>query len=100
MAVSRRIRIAFWTITAVLLLAPLVGTEIYLRHLGLGDPILFYANDTYRYAPRPNQHQARQRGAEVTIDSKGLRGTKDWTSPADATILFIGDSVTWAGTYI
>ncbi len=100
MAASRRTRIAFWTIAVVLLLAPLAGAEIYLRHLGLGDPILFYTNDTYRYAPQPNQRQSRQRGAEVTIDSKGLRGVKDWTSPADLKILFIGDSVTWAGTYI
>jgi lysophospholipase L1-like esterase len=36
----------------------------------------------------------------VTIDSKGLRSTRDWTSRADAKILFIGDSITWGGTYI
>jgi lysophospholipase L1-like esterase len=42
----------------------------------------------------------RQHGAVVTLDSKGLRSTTDWTQPADAKILFIGDSVTWGGTFI
>jgi hypothetical protein len=100
MPVSRRTRLVFWMMLAALLLAPAAGAEIYLRSLGLGDPILFYTNDTYRYAPQPNQRQSRWRGAEVTIDSKGLRGVEDWTTRADVKILFVGDSVTWAGTYI
>ena len=83
-----------------LVLAPIVVAEAVLRYLGLGNPILYYTNASYRYAQQPNQKQARRRGATVTIDSKGLRAAKDWTSPADAKILFVGDSVTWAGTYI
>ena len=91
---------AFWIIAALLIVTPVVLAELYLRSLGLGNPILFYANASYRFAPQPNQQQLRQRGARVTIDSKGLRSTTDWADPADAKLLFIGDSVTWGGTYI
>lgn len=79
---------------------PITAAEIFLRSVGLGDPILFYTNQTYRMAPQPDQKTERLKGAKVTIDSKGLRSERDWTSPADAKILFIGDSITWGGTYI
>lgn len=36
----------------------------------------------------------------MTIDSRRLRSTTVWSAQADAKILFVGDSVTWAGTYI
>jgi lysophospholipase L1-like esterase len=92
--------VAFWFIAGLLICTPIVLAEFYLRSVGLGNPILFYANASYRFAPQPNQQQLRRRGATVTIDSKGLRSTTDWTDPADAKLLFIGDSVTWGGTYI
>jgi len=97
---SKGARVLFWIIVVALVCAPVVGAELLLRHAGLGHPILFYANASYRYAAQPNQHQVRQGGARVTIDSKGLRAVTDWTTPADDKILFIGDSVTWGGTYI
>ena len=93
-------RAVFWLMTVALICAPIGLAEAYLRYVGLGNPILYYVNASYRYAPLPNQSQSRRRGAAVTIDSKGLRNTRDWSDPADAKILFIGDSVTWAGTYI
>jgi GDSL-like Lipase/Acylhydrolase family len=97
---TRPKRAVFATLMVVLLLAPVVLAEILLRSSGLGHPILFYTNASYRIAPQPNQKQLRLRGASVTLDSKGLRGVKDWTRSADVKILFVGDSVTWAGTYI
>lgn len=97
---SRLKRVIFWLIIGVVIGMPLVLSELYLRSAGLGSPILFYANASYRFAPQPNQRQVRQRGAHVSLDSKGLRNTADWSAPADAKILFIGDSVTWGGTYI
>jgi hypothetical protein len=90
----------FWLILAALAFVPVGLAEVYLRSIGLGHPILFYANASYRFAPQPDQKQVRLRGAAVTIDSKGLRGTRDWTDHADAKVLFVGDSVTWGGTYI
>lgn len=86
---------------ALLLAAtPLVVAELYLRSIGAGDPILYYTNSSYRYALKPNQKNLGQRGAMTTIDSKGLRGVRDWTTPADGKILFIGASATWGGTYV
>jgi lysophospholipase L1-like esterase len=97
---SRTARSLFWILVLLLLAAPLVLAEIYLRAIGLGDPILYSANSSYRYAPRPNQKHVGQRAATITLDSKGLRGTRDWTAPADGKILFIGASITWGGSYI
>jgi hypothetical protein len=91
---------SLWLIMIGLVCSPVVLAEVYLRSAGLGYPLLFYANASYRFALVPNQKQLRQRGATVTVDSKGLRSTKDWSDSADAKILFIGDSVTWGGTYI
>jgi hypothetical protein len=84
----------------LLVASPLVIAELYLRRIGLGDPVLYYTNSSYRYALQPNQKHSGQRGAMITIDSKGLRGVKDWTAPADEKILFIGASGTWGGTYV
>jgi hypothetical protein len=92
--------LVFWIVLPLLLVVPLVLAELYLRSIGLGDPILYYADFSFRYAPRPNQKHVGQEGAAVTLDSKGLRGTKEWTAPADGKILFMGASVTWGGTYI
>ena len=90
----------FWSMAVLLVCAPIGLAELYLRTRGLGYPILYYANASYRFAVQPNQKQLRLRGASVTIDSKGLRSTRDWSDAAAAKILFIGDSVTWGGTYI
>jgi hypothetical protein len=97
---SRSKQAVYWIILVVLVCAPVALAELVLRSAGLGYPILFYTNASYRFAPQPNQRQPRQKGAKVTIDSKGLRAVKDWTSPADGKLLFVGDSVTWGGTYI
>src|SRR5262245_54791260 len=97
---TRMRRVAYWLVIAAIVVSPVVAAEVVLRHAGLGHPILFQANWASRFAPAPNQSQVRRRGAKVTIDSQGLRAIKDWTSPAQGKILFIGDSVTWGGTYI
>jgi hypothetical protein len=93
-------RLVFSIVVLILLAIPFVLAEVYLRSIGGGDPILYYGNTSYRYAPRPNQKHGKPGGAVVTLDSKGLRGVKDWTLPADGKILFIGASVTWGGTQI
>jgi len=97
---SRLRRFFFWIILLTLLAAPVILAEGYLRSIGVGTPMLFYAESSYRYAPRPNQKQVGPHGAAITLDSKGLRGVKEWTAPADAKILFIGASATWGGNYI
>lgn len=89
---------AFLLVSVVLTLFVLeYGVRFF---LGLGTPVL-YANDIYfGYAPIPDQQVKRRFGATVSIDSFGLRGVGDWSNPADFRILFLGDSVTYGGSYI
>lgn len=93
-------RLAFWSVIAVFLALPVALAEMALRMIGLGDPVVYYRNASYRYAPEPNQAMTRRNAARITIDSHGLRATTDWGAPADRRILFIGDSVTWGGTAV
>jgi len=92
--------IIYSLVLIAIVLLPLVLAELCLRYIGLGDPILYYTNSSYRFAPFPNQRKQRLAGSWVTIDSFGLRGTKSWGDKTDFRILFVGDSVTWAGTGI
>jgi lysophospholipase L1-like esterase len=94
------VRLFFWFLLPVLLLLPFVAAEIYLRSIGVGDPVLYYGNTSYRFAPWPNQKHVGLNGAMTTIDSKGFRGVKEWTAPAYGKILFIGSSITWGGPSI
>lgn len=94
---KRKVLLAL-AVVGSLVLIMVVATELYLRNLGLGDPILYYTNSSYGYAPVPNQRRQRFNGSWVSIDSYGLRGVEDWGADADSHILFIGDSVTWSGT--
>lgn len=85
-------------LSVIFLCLTLIALEFVLRWLGLGDPVLYRPNASYRYAVLPDQHKERIQGAKVTIDSYGLRTVEDWAEPDSLKILFIGDSVTWGGT--
>lgn len=67
---------------------------------GLGEPLIHESNKLFGYRPRPNQEVQRQRGAVIRTNNIGLRNNDDWDAdPADK-ILFLGDSVTYGGSYI
>jgi hypothetical protein len=72
--------------------------EVALRLIGLGNPLIYRENVLYGYELIENQKERRQRGATVTINHKGLRSTTDWDGKNK--ILFVGDSVTYGGSYI
>lgn len=96
---------ALWTataiFTAVILLICVVIVEFGLRMVGLGDPMVYEHNPAYGYAPRPNQQKERLRGSMITVNESGLRSRESWTAAEGQTrVLFLGDSVTWGGTYI
>ena len=80
---------------------PILAAEIYLKYVGLGDPIIYDKNYVYGYAPRPNQKKLRIRNSTVTINDVGLRSLKNWKMNRDKKkIIFFGDSVTYGGSYI
>lgn len=74
--------------------------EFLLKFIGLGKPIIYKTNLSYRYAPMPNQSVDRFNGSKVTINSAGLRATQEWNIVNNNKILFFGDSVTYGGSYI
>ena len=75
-------------------------SEFLLRLYGLGTPVIYDTNISYRYAPKPNQSVTRFKGSRVTINKDGLRATKDWDNKNNHKLLFFGDSVTYGGSYI
>ncbi len=74
-------------------------TEFYLKKKGLGDPVRYDSNILYGYSPKPNQKKKRIKNSYVTINDAGLRSINSWNSKKKK-ILFLGDSVTYGGSYI
>lgn len=74
-------------------------TEVYLQNKGLGDPVRYDSSILYGYSPKPNQKKKRLTGSYVTINDVGLRSINSWKSEKKK-ILFLGDSVTYGGSYI
>ena len=74
-------------------------TEVYLKNKGLGDPVRYDSSILYGYSPKPNQKKKRLEGSYVTINEVGLRSVSSWNSKKKK-ILFLGDSVTYGGSYI
>jgi hypothetical protein len=84
------------------LLIILVLTEFTLRFFfGLGNPVRYDSNPLYGYRPLPNQEISRYLGAKLKFNNLGLRADKDWDySKKDNKILFLGDSVTYGGSFV
>jgi hypothetical protein len=89
---------------AVALAAALLlgATELALRALGLGRPVLYDNRLAWGYRPLPEQTRSRWRGARVHVNALGVRGPDvAATRPSGtARLLFLGDSVTWGGSYV
>lgn len=78
----------------------LISLEFAARLFGLGNPILYNAHPIYGYRPAPNQDLVRQ-GHHIKTNNLGLRAEADWDpSLQHHKILFLGDSVTYGGSYI
>jgi lysophospholipase L1-like esterase len=74
-------------------------TEIFLRYQGFGTPIIYEKSYQYGYAPAPNQKLIRFNNKNVTIDSNGFRIGSSKNNTYNK-IYFLGDSVTYGGSYI
>jgi lysophospholipase L1-like esterase len=84
-------------------LAVLLGaTELVLRALGLGHPVVYDNRLVWGYRPLPNQTQSRFLGARVHVNALGVRGpdVAAVRPPNTTRLLFLGDSVTWGGSYV
>ncbi len=84
----------------IFLIISLFITEFYLKQIGLGKPISYDSDFIYGYAPKINQKKNRLKSSTVTINNVGLRSLEDWNSTSKDKILFIGDSITYGGSYI
>ncbi len=71
------------------------------RFIGLGNPLLYKSDTLVGYRLRPNQSNKRFQNAIVTVDSEGLRidPSKKYDSSSEV-LVFVGDSVTYGGSYI
>lgn len=79
----------------------LVVAEIAARLiLGLGDRVLYQSSPLFGYRPQPDQLVYRRGGAEIRINNLGLRADRDWDSTRENKVLFLGNSVTYGGSYI
>jgi len=67
---------------------------------GLGNPVLYELYPLYGYRLRPNQDLKRFFGARIRINNLGLRADEDWDGRLDDKVLFLGDSVMYAGSFI
>ncbi|MFO1257773.1 MAG: hypothetical protein U1E78_05105 [Gammaproteobacteria bacterium] len=79
----------------------LVAFEGLARYgLGLGRVVVYDAHPIYGFRPKPNQSVTRL-DHTVTLNEDGLRAHPDWAiTPFQKRILFLGDSVTYGGSYI
>ena len=94
---------SFFLITTVFFIVfiPTVLAELYLRFIGLGNPITYDDNYVYGYAPKENQKKKRFNNSTVSINDVGLRAVHNWENNKDKKkIIFFGDSVTYGGSYI
>ena len=75
--------------------------ELLARKIGLGDPILYNKDSIVGYRLQANQSKVRRRGSMVTSDYEGFRidHSKE-EKPYSKYIVFVGDSVTYGGSYI
>ena len=90
----------FYIFIIILIIISATITEIYLKYLGLGDPIRYDSNYIYGYAPKENQIKQRLKGAKISINELGLRTSKSWKNNNKKKIIFFGDSITYGGSYI
>lgn len=96
-----RRRIIWYSYLLLLIVISIGGLEFALRILyGFGNPILYDTNPFYGYRPIPNQVTSRFGGKTVRINNLGLRSDENWDAGTAGKILFLGNSVTYGGSYI
>src|SRR5439155_6259335 len=67
-------------LAGVFLVIALAVTELILRLVGLGDPIIYDTDPVFRYRPKPQQLVHRFGDAVVRINNLGIRANSDWSA--------------------
>ena len=71
------------------------------RSLGLGNPLLYKEDRLVGYRLRPNQSKKRLKNSIVSTDFEGFRVNPNQKIDVSAeVVVFVGDSVTYGGSYI
>jgi hypothetical protein len=94
-------RITLTLIVTVGIIGALVIAEMVLRlFLGLGDPLLYQSSPLFGYRLQAHQLVERRDGARIRVNNLGLRAEDDWDDRRENKILFLGNSVTFGGTFL
>lgn len=94
-------RATLWALLLLFCMGMLTVFELLGRHLwGLGNPVVYDMNPLYGYRPLPDQNLTRSGGTLLHFNNFGLRAENDWSSDPRHKVLFLGDSVTYGGSYI
>ncbi len=72
-------------------------TEVFLRYQGFGTPIIYETSYEYGYAPTPNQKLTRFNNKNLDLV---MRRSENNSNNSNNKIYFLGDSVTYGGSYI
>ena len=86
---------AFTACIGILYAADLIAKKSF----GLGEPVVYDSHPLWGYSPRKSKIYSRFDGNKITINEVGLRSTNKWIKNGK-NILFLGDSVTYGGSYI
>ena len=79
----------------------LIACEYFARKLGLGKPLLYKVDPLVGYRLKANQISNRRKGAKVSTNYEGFRiNDKKKLFRDSKYIVFVGDSVTYGGSYI
>ncbi len=94
-------KLTLFLVVLVLSLATIFTLEKAASLFGLGRLVVYESNPVYGYRPIPNQDASRHKNLPLHINNLGLRADKDWDiNQTKNKILFLGDSVTYGGSYI
>jgi hypothetical protein len=96
---SRPLGLALGILVLVLFLAG--SSELILRSMGFGNPIVYRVDPRVGYYPAPNQDVHRY-GGEIHINAFGMRSRDVTAAKPEGTfrILMLGDSTLYGGSYI
>ena len=67
-----------------------IFVELFLRHMGFGDPIT-YISSKYKYYPKSNQQNNRYKGAHIKINRLGMRTNSNWDNYTNKNKQFINE---------